>query len=136
MTTTLPKDARMDLLRRFLPPDTVDLSNPQTELPRIARDRRVVDAIRSALGELETGHRLFRRDARDMSVIQEGCVHLVLTSPPYWTLKEYRDTDGQLGHIADYEAFLGELDRVWQHCFRVLAPGGRLVVVVGDVCLS
>src|SRR5205823_1035719 len=65
-----------------------------------------------------------------------GSVHLVITSPPYWTLKEYRDSEGQMGHIVGYEEFLSELDRVWTHCFRTLVPGGRLVCVVGDVCLS
>ena len=60
----------------------------------------------------------------------------MLTSPPYWTLKEYRDTEGQLGHVADYETFLGELDEVWKRCFQALTPGGRLICVVGDVCLS
>ena len=44
--------------------------------------------------------------------------------------------DGQLGHVDDYEEFLAELDEVWQHCFRALVPGGRLICVVGDVCLS
>ena len=63
-------------------------------------------------------------------------VHLVLTSPPYWTLKEYRDSQGQLGHIEGYDEFLRELDRVWQRCFDALVPGGRLICVVGDVCLS
>jgi DNA modification methylase len=60
----------------------------------------------------------------------------VVTSPPYWTLKEYRGSKGQMGHIEDYEEFLRELDRVWRHCFRALVHGGRLVCVVGDVCLS
>jgi DNA modification methylase len=41
-----------------------------------------------------------------------------------------------LGHVEDYDEFLQELDRVWKHCFRLLVPGGRLIVVVGDVCLS
>jgi len=41
-----------------------------------------------------------------------------------------------MGHIEDYEEFLGELDKVWRHCFRALVHGGRLVCVVGDVCLS
>jgi DNA modification methylase len=59
-----------------------------------------------------------------------------VTSPPYWTLKEYRDTEGQLGHLADYDGFLRELDKVWAHCFNALVPGGRLICVVGDVCLS
>src|SRR5207244_7732949 len=58
------------------------------------------------------------------------------TSPPYWTLKEYNRVDGQLGYVEEYEAFLAELDKVWRRCFDALAPGGRLICVVGDVCLS
>ena len=90
------------------------------------------DAIRS----IPTTHRLFLRDARALDDLTPNSVHLVLTSPPYWTLKEYRDCNGQLGHIKDYEEFLVELDRVWTHCFNALVPGGRLICVVGDVCLS
>jgi len=41
-----------------------------------------------------------------------------------------------MGHIADYDEFISELDRVWQKCFDLLVPGGRIVCVVGDVCLS
>ncbi|RMH25223.1 MAG: site-specific DNA-methyltransferase [Planctomycetota bacterium] len=81
-------------------------------------------------------HALVRGDARDLSFLADGSVHLVVTSPPYWTLKEYRDTDGQLGHIESYEEFLESLGRVWKECHRILTPGGRLVCVVGDVCLS
>jgi len=75
-------------------------------------------------------------DSRELSWLGENTVHLAVTSPPYWTLKRYNDRDGQLGHIADYEQFLDELDKIWKHVFRVLVPGGRLVCVVGDVCLS
>ncbi|HLH09579.1 MAG TPA: site-specific DNA-methyltransferase [Terriglobales bacterium] len=71
-----------------------------------------------------------------MSTNLVGRVHLVLTSPPYWTLKEYRDSPGQLGHVGSYNEFLLELDKVWKHCYDSLVPGGRLVCVVGDVCLS
>jgi len=71
-----------------------------------------------------------------MESLKGESVHLVLTSPPYWTLKEYRSSPGQMGHIEDYESFLSELDKVWTHCYRALVPGGRLVCVVGDVCLS
>lgn len=71
-----------------------------------------------------------------MEFLQANSVHLVVTSPPYWTLKKYGECNGQMGHIAEYEAFLAELDKVWAHCLRVLVPGGRLVCVVGDVCLS
>jgi DNA modification methylase len=70
-----------------------------------------------------------------MSDIPDGSVHLAVTSPPYWTLKDYPEREGQLGRIAEYEAFLDELDQVWRDVFRVLVPGGRLVIVVGDVCL-
>jgi DNA modification methylase len=71
-----------------------------------------------------------------MSKEKVGKAHLILTSPPYWTLKKYRDSSGQLGHIVDYDDFIEELDRVWQRCFDSLVVGGRLVCVVGDVCLS
>jgi DNA modification methylase len=71
-----------------------------------------------------------------MSSLKPESVHLVVTSPPYWTLKEYPRAKGQLGLIGDYEEFLAELDKIWKHCFRVLVPGGRLICVVGDVCLS
>jgi modification methylase len=75
-------------------------------------------------------------DAREMNWLPDASVHLVLTSPPYWTLKEYPVNKNQLGLVADYEQFHDELDKVWRHCFRALVPGGRLVCVVGDVCLS
>jgi DNA modification methylase len=51
-------------------------------------------------------------------------------------LKKYHDSESQLGHLDDYELFLRELDKVWRRCYRALAPGGRLICVVGDVCLS
>lgn len=75
-------------------------------------------------------------DARELDWISNESVHLVVTSPPYWTLKEYNDAPGQLGHVEDYETFLDELDKVWRHCFRALVPGGRVVCVVGDVCVA
>lgn len=83
-----------------------------------------------------TQHILVNGDARDLGWIRDESVHLVLTSPPYWTLKEYNRHPGQLGEIEDYERFHDELARVWTHAYRVLLPGGRLVCVVGDVCLS
>jgi DNA modification methylase len=112
------------------------LANHQTDLPRIARDPKLVAQIESAVAHIPTRHDLHLGDAREMSAIPDDSVHLVVTSPPYWTLKEYRKTKGQLGYVADYDSFLGELDKVWQHCFRALVPGGRLICVVGDVCLS
>lgn len=83
----------------------------------------------------KTKHTLRLGDARDLSWIEDGSVHLIVTSPPYWTLKKYEDNEGQLGEIADYDRFLDELDKVWRECARVLAPGGRICCVVGDVCI-
>jgi len=86
--------------------------------------------------DIKTIHRLIQGDARDLSFIKDESIHLVVTSPPYWILKRYREHPGQLGHVDDYEKFIDELSKVWKHCLRVLVPGGRLVCVVGDVCLS
>jgi len=71
-----------------------------------------------------------------MPYVEDESVHLVVTSPPYWTLKEYNECEGQLGNVRRYEDFLDELGKVWSEVFRVLVAGGRLVCVVGDVCLS
>jgi len=71
-----------------------------------------------------------------MPYLDDESVHLIVTSPPYWNLKRYNDHPDQLGHLEDYEQFLDELTRVWEECYRVLVPGGRLVCIVGDVCLS
>lgn len=83
-----------------------------------------------------TKHILHQGDARHLDWISPESIHLIVTSPPYWTLKDYPQNQSQLGLIADYDAFHDELEKVWRHCFRVLVPGGRLVCVVGDVCLS
>ncbi len=85
---------------------------------------------------IETHHRLINADARDLSFLSDESIHLAITSPPYWNLKRYNENPDQLGHIDDYELFVAELEKVWRHIFRVLVPGGRLVCVVGDVCVS
>jgi len=84
----------------------------------------------------KTIHRLINGDARDLSFLPDESIHLVITSPPYWNLKRYNENPNQIGHIEDYESFLNELRLVWEHVFRILVPGGRLVCVVGDVCVS
>jgi modification methylase len=83
----------------------------------------------------KTRHRLLCGDARRLSFVKDESIHLVVTSPPYWTLKEYADNPHQLGAINDYDRFLAELDKVWAECARVLVPGGRICCVVGDVCI-
>ncbi len=84
-----------------------------------------------------TLHRLRLADARDLSWLPDSSIQLVVTSPPYWTLKAYAAGNKlQLGDIKDYEAFLAELDKVWRECHRVLVGGGRICCIVGDVCIS
>lgn len=83
-----------------------------------------------------TSHILYHGDARSLDYIKDKSVHLVLTSPPYFNLKEYRRGKNQLGLIDDYQQFVNELEKVWKECYRILVPGGRVVCVVGDVCLS
>ena len=109
----------------------------QRSIPAIARNSEETRRIATALKDVPTTHRLLLGDAREvMSAIPDESVHLAITSPPYWTLKEYKDHVAQLGHIRDYEAFLDEVNTVWKGVLRALVPGGRLVIVVGDVCLS
>jgi site-specific DNA-methyltransferase (adenine-specific) len=69
-------------------------------------------------------------------MIEDNSVHLILTSPPYWNLKEYNQHKEQLGNIDDYEKFLEQIDNVWKECLKKLVVGGRMIVVVGDVLLS
>ncbi len=109
---------------------------PQTTIPRLAKDPAAIRSIEGLLKKIATQHDLYLGDARDMTHIPSQSVHLIVTSPPYWTLKVYPSNDNQLGAVVEYDAFLKELHHVWQQCFRLLVPGGRLIVVVGDVCLS
>ncbi len=89
---------------------------------------------RESLREGPTTHRVILGDSRQMPEIAEESVQLVITSPPYANLKQYEvGNPSQLGDIDDYEKFLDELDKVWEECARVLAPGGRICCVVGDV---
>lgn len=84
-----------------------------------------------------TYHSVRLGDARDLSFIPDSSIQLIVTSPPYFNLKEYAsDADGaQLGRRKDYDKFLGELDRVWSECSRVLTPGGRVCCVIGDILI-
>lgn len=105
-------------------------------IPQLARDARANARIESVVQRRHTTHDLIHSDARGASQLAENSIHLVVTSPPYWTLKRYNEGDDQLGHVVDYDEFIAALDDVWKHCFRALVPGGRLVINVGDVCLS
>ena len=76
-------------------------------------------------------HRVILGDARHMNEVADHSVHLVVTSPPYWQLKDYGHDD-QLGFSDSYESYVNHLNLVWSNCHRVLHPGCRLCVNIGD----
>ena len=123
-------------LDRWVPDELLQLKDLSRDLPRLAKDSAAMDRIRAAVLQVPTRHQLRRGDARQLAGVADNSVHLVVTSPPYWTLKAYHESPDQLGQIEDYTQFLDQLDRVWQRCYQGLVPGGRVVCVVGDVCLS
>lgn len=111
------------------------LSKTEPSIVEKFRAKRLALAENPAL--LQTRHRVILGDARVMNGLIDNSIHLVVTSPPYWVLKRYDGAagDAQLGHLDDYPQFQLELKRAWQRCFDALVPGGRLCIVVGDVCL-
>ena len=127
--------ASKDQLAGLVPNGLMNVENPQTAIPAIAKDPKLLTELERAVHQVPTKHYLYLQDSRTINLAGNS-VHLVLTSPPYWTLKEYNEGDHQLGYVDDYETFLRELDKVWRRCFKALVPGGRLICVVGDVCLS
>ena len=125
-----------DILTKFAPDALREIENDQTSIPKLAKQDALLRQIDFILPNLPTFHHFHRADAREMSFLKPQSVHLVVTSPPYWTLKKYNDREGQLGDIKNYKLFLKELDKVWKQCYEALVPGGRLICVVGDVCIS
>jgi len=80
---------------------------------------------------LKTIHKIINGDSRQMNFIPDKSVHLVITSPPYWQLKDY-GTEKQIGFHESYESYINNLNLVWKECHRVLHPGCRLCINIGD----
>jgi len=76
-------------------------------------------------------HRLVFGDSRRMPELDDESVHLIVTSPPYWCIKDY-DHPAQVGHDQAYEDYLSDLESVLSECHRVLHPGCRAAVNIGD----
>ena len=79
----------------------------------------------------KTHHRIILGDSRAMAEVNDQSVHLVITSPPYWQLKDYGHEE-QIGFNDTYEDYINNLNLVWKECHRVLHPGCRLCVNIGD----
>jgi modification methylase len=78
-----------------------------------------------------TYHKIINGDSRRMAELKDESMHLVVTSPPYWQLKDY-GTDNQIGFHDDYETYINHLNLTWQECYRVLHKGCRLCINIGD----
>lgn len=76
-------------------------------------------------------HRLYLADSRTMPELADRTIDLAVTSPPYWQIKDYRSS-GQIGFGQSLHDYLKDLYRVWSECFRVLKPGRRLCLNIGD----
>ena len=79
----------------------------------------------------KTLHKIIIGDSRRMEEVRNESVHLVITSPPYWQLKDYGN-GGQIGFNDSYEDYINNLNLVWNQCYRVLHKGCRLCINIGD----
>ncbi len=80
---------------------------------------------------MKTIHKIIHGDCRQMNLVADESVHLIITSPPYWQLKDY-GTNDQIGYHETYESYINNLSLVWNECHRVLQPGCRLCINIGD----
>lgn len=80
---------------------------------------------------MKTLHKIIISDSRKMVELDNNSIHLVVTSPPYWQLKDY-GTKNQIGFNDSYEDYINNLNLIWKECYRVLKPGCRLIINIGD----
>lgn len=80
---------------------------------------------------MQTNHKIINGDSRQMNLISDAAVQLIITSPPYWQLKDY-GIESQIGYHEDYETYINNLNLVWKECYRVLDNGCRLCINIGD----
>lgn len=78
-----------------------------------------------------TEHKIIFGDSRSLNQIKDKTVQLIITSPPYWQLKDY-GSENQIGFNDSYEEYINNLNLVWKECYRVLSDGCRLCINIGD----
>jgi modification methylase len=83
------------------------------------------------INDIKNNHKIIRGDSRLMKELADNSINLVITSPPYWQLKDY-GTEDQIGYNDSYENYINNLNLVWKECFRVLKNGCRLCINIGD----
>ena len=80
---------------------------------------------------MKTTHKIITGDARQMSTVGDATVDLIITSPPYWQLKDYA-SENQIGFNHSYQEYINHLNIVWSQCHRILRGGCRLCINIGD----
>lgn len=81
---------------------------------------------------METKHSAIISDVRTaIKEIEKKSIQLVVTSPPYWNIKDY-DNDRQIGYNQSYKEYLNDLSGIWSECHKILSPGCKLVINIGD----
>jgi hypothetical protein len=83
--------------------DLLALGNPDDVIPQLARDQKTIARIESIVRRRHGNHELMLGDARNASHLAENSIHLAVTSPPYWTLKRYNESDDQLGQSSEQQ---------------------------------
>jgi len=78
-----------------------------------------------------TWHKIIIGDSRHMDEVKDNSVHLIITSPPYWQLKDYGPKN-QIGYNDTYQDYIDNLNKVWKECHRILHPGCRVCINIGD----
>jgi len=69
----------------------------------------------------KTRHKIIIGDSRNMNALQDESIHLVVTSPPYWQLKDYGVSE-QIGFNDSYESYINNLNLVWNECYSIMNP--------------
>lgn len=83
-----------------------------------------------------TNHRIIIGDSRNMIHLDDESIHLVVTSPPYWKLKEYGN-DSDIGQgSSSYDDYMNSLYQVFKECIRVLTPDGKLCINIMPIFLT
>jgi site-specific DNA-methyltransferase (adenine-specific) len=80
---------------------------------------------------MSTTHKIIIGDSRQMKEVEDESIHLIVTSPPYWQLKDYGN-GSQIGFNHSYEDYINNLNLVWKECYRALHKGCRLCINIGD----
>ena len=80
---------------------------------------------------LETEHSIYFQDAINLKCLNDKSVHLVVTSPPYWKIKDYGNKE-QIGYNDSLNDYFIKLNRIWRECIRVLHSGCKICINIGD----